>query len=154
MDPTAVTERYFASIRARDLDALVHIYADDASFTLPNGKQFAGVAAIRELHRSVFAAGGPVPTPVARVVGHHSIAVEIEARLPDGSVRHTANFYELNAQGRIQRLSVYCKSLIDKPGPSPQPATDTVSNADPARAMALCEKQKARSRGLGVFTNV
>jgi hypothetical protein len=44
------------------------------------------------------------------IVGDAAIAVEIEARLPDGSSRRTANFYHLNSQGRIQRLSVYMRS--------------------------------------------
>jgi hypothetical protein len=35
--------------------------------------------------------------------------VEIEARLADGTVRRTANFYYLNAAGRIERLSVYMR---------------------------------------------
>ena len=107
MNPEKVAERYFAGIKARDADSLAALYADDATFTLPNGKQFVGVAAIREMHLGVFAASAPIPTPRAMVVGASSIAVEIEARLPDGTVRRTANFYHLNDAGRIQRLSVY-----------------------------------------------
>ena len=110
MNPSDVTEQYFASIRAKDLDGLIALYAADASFTLPNGREFHGIDAIRELHRSVFASAGPVPTPLATVVGVNCIAVEIEARMPDGSSRRTANFYYLNEAGRIQRLSVYIKS--------------------------------------------
>ncbi len=109
MDPTAVTERYFASVRARDLDGLIALYAEDACFTLPNGRELNGIDAIREMHRSVFGAGAPSPTPLASIAGASSIAVEIEARLPDGTVRRTANFYYLNASGRIQRLSVYMR---------------------------------------------
>jgi len=105
-----VAERYFASIKARDIESLVALYADDATFTLPNGKQFAGVTAIREMHLGVFAASAPIPTPLAMVVGANSVAVEIAARLPDGTTRHTANFYHLNGDGRIQRLSVYMQS--------------------------------------------
>jgi hypothetical protein len=109
MDPTEITERYFASIRARDLEGLIALYAEDACFTLPNGREFNGVDAIREMHRSVFAAGGPNPTPLKSIAGASSIAVEIEARLPDGTARRTANFYYLNAVGRIQGLSVYMR---------------------------------------------
>jgi ketosteroid isomerase-like protein len=110
MNPADVTERYFASVRARDLDGLVALYAEDACFTLPNGREFHGIEAIRELHRSVFAAGGPIPTPLASVTSASSIAVEIEARLLDGTVRRTANFYYLNAVGLIQKLSVYMRN--------------------------------------------
>jgi len=109
MNPVDITERYFASIRARDLDGLAALYAEDACFTLPNGREFYGIDAIREMHRGVFAAGAPSPTPLASIAGTSSIAVEIEARLPDGTVRRTANFYYLNAAGRIQRLSVYIR---------------------------------------------
>jgi hypothetical protein len=35
--------------------------------------------------------------------------VEIEARLPDGTTRNTANFYYLNDAGKIQRVSVYMR---------------------------------------------
>jgi hypothetical protein len=40
---------------------------------------------------------------------HNDNARGIEARLPDGTVRRTANFYYLNAAARIQRLSVYMR---------------------------------------------
>jgi hypothetical protein len=109
MNPADVTERYFASIRARDLDGLSALYAENARFTLPNGREFNGVDAIREMHRTVFAAGGPIPTPLKSIAGANSIAVEIEARLPDGTVRRTANLYYLDAAGRIQELSVYMR---------------------------------------------
>jgi hypothetical protein len=112
MNPAEVTERYFASIRARDLDSLIALYAEDACFTLPDGRLFNGIDAIREMHRSVFAAGGPSPTPLASIAGANAIAVEIEARLSDGTVRRTANFYYLNAAGRIQGLSVYMRGGV------------------------------------------
>jgi len=108
--PADVAERYFACVRAHDLDGLVALYAEEACFVLPNGHEFNGIDAIREMHRSVFAAGGAIPTPLASIADTRSIAVEIEARLPDGTVRRTANFYYLNAAGRIQRLSVYMRS--------------------------------------------
>jgi hypothetical protein len=109
MKAADVTERYFASVRARDLEGLIALYAEDACFTLPNGREFNGIDAIREMHRSVFAGGGPIPSPLTSIAGASSIAVEIEARLPDGTVRRTANFYYLNTAGRIQRLSVYMR---------------------------------------------
>lgn len=109
MNPQRVIERYFESIRARDIDALSALYADDATFHLPNGNSFAGIAAIRDMHLGVFAAGSPFPNPVSQVIAEASAAVEIEARLADGSIRHTANFFYLNADGRIQRISVYAR---------------------------------------------
>src|SRR5262249_49877975 len=105
-----LADRYFACIRGRDLDGLAALYAADATFILPDGREFTGVAAIRQMHQGVFAAGAPVPTPGPRVTGESGVAVEIAARLPDGTVRHTANFFHLDGEGRIQRLSVYQKS--------------------------------------------
>jgi uncharacterized protein (TIGR02246 family) len=104
-----VVERYFAAIRARDIDGLVALYAEDATAILPNGKEFRGAAAIGEMQRGVFAGAAPMPTVVNKVFAENSAAVEIEARLADGSVRRTANFYQLSAAGRIARLSVYMR---------------------------------------------
>jgi uncharacterized protein (TIGR02246 family) len=105
----SVVERYFAAIRARDIDSLLALYMEDATVTIPNGKEFRGIAAIGEMHRSVFAGAAPTPTVIHKVLGENSAAVEIEARLADGSVRRTANFYQLSAAGRIARLSVYAR---------------------------------------------
>jgi uncharacterized protein (TIGR02246 family) len=110
MNPKDVADRYFAAIRARNIDDLISLYADDATFVLPNGKESKGVAAIRQTHQSVFDAGAPMPMPLVMIVGDAAIAVEIEAQMPDGTSRRTANFYQLNSLGRIQRLSVYMRS--------------------------------------------
>lgn len=109
MPGTDIADRYFACIKAKDIDGLLDLYADEATFTLPNGREFQGKDAIREMHLSVFAAGAPIPTTVMEVVGTDAIAVEIEARLPDGSVRRTANFYQISGDGRIARLGVYMR---------------------------------------------
>jgi len=109
VDPNATVDGYFAAIRAKDIDALMALYAEDASFTLPNGKTASGRAAIQEMHLAVFASGSPFPTPVARIAGSDGIAVEIEAALPDGSVRNTANFYRFNEGGQIHSLNVYMR---------------------------------------------
>lgn len=110
MNPKDVAERYFAAMRARNIDELTALYDEDATFVLPNGKEFKGVAAIREMHQGVFNATAPMPLPQAMIVSEAAIAVEIETRMPDGASRRTANFYYLNSQGRIQRLSVYMRN--------------------------------------------
>jgi 3-hydroxyisobutyrate dehydrogenase-like beta-hydroxyacid dehydrogenase len=106
IDPHAAVDVYFAAVRARDLDAWLALFAEDAMYTLPNGKSFSGKAAIREVQSAVFAAGGPFPTEIARYVGPQGIAVEVEARLPDGTVRNTVNVYRFDDQGRIAELRV------------------------------------------------
>ncbi len=50
----------------------------------------------------LFAAMSPSPTQLAVIAG--------EARLPDGTVRRTANFFHFNGQGRIERLSICSRS--------------------------------------------
>ena len=107
MNVNDIADSYFNCIRSRDVDGLVNLYAEDAVITLPNGSQVAGSSAIRAFQTNVFARGAPYPTPGPRVAGGNAIAVEIEAKLPDGSIRHTANFFYVNDSGRIQRLSVY-----------------------------------------------
>lgn len=108
-DPSTTVDGYFAAIRAKDIDALMALYAEDATFTLPTGKTASGKAAIRETHLGVFAAASPYPTPVARIVGGDAIAVEVEAALPDGSVRQTTNIYRFDEGGKIRSLGVYMR---------------------------------------------
>lgn len=107
--PEAVTERYFAAIRARDLDAFVALFAQDAVYTMPNGTRLTGHAEIREAQAKVFTHGKPDPHPQGAIVGPDGIAVEIDAHLPDGSVRHTVNVYRLDEAGLIRTLSVYMR---------------------------------------------
>jgi hypothetical protein len=112
MNIETVIDSYFAAMRTRDIDAGKALYAEDAVFCLPDGREFAGAEAIGAMHAHVFTAGAPVPFPGLRIVAEHAAAVEIEARLPDGSVRHTTNHYTLNEAGKISRLNVYIKASL------------------------------------------
>jgi hypothetical protein len=107
MNPTDLSDRYFAHMRSRDIDGLASLFTEQAVMILPDGREVAGLAALRGMYQHIFAAGAPSPTPLATIAGASGVATEIEARLPDGTVRHTANFFHLDAQGRIARLSVY-----------------------------------------------
>jgi hypothetical protein len=109
MSPDEVADRYFEVVRTRDIDGLIALYADDAVITLPNGTRVVGADAIRTFQTDVYERGAPYPTPGPCVVGASEIAVEIKAKLPDGSVRSTANFFYLDDAGRILRLSVYAQ---------------------------------------------
>lgn len=108
-DPGDTVDAYFAAIRAKDLDALMALYAEDAAFTLPSGQQAVGKDAIRSTHAAVFSSGSPVPAPGTRFVGAQGIAVEVEATLPDGSIRHTTNHYRFDETGLIRSLGVYMR---------------------------------------------
>ena len=108
-DRGAVVDAYFAAVRARDIDAWLALFAEDATYALPNGAVYQGKAAIREFQAMVFASGSPFPHPRGRFVGAEGIAVEIEAELPDGSVRHTTNHYRFDDAGKIRSLTVYMR---------------------------------------------
>jgi ketosteroid isomerase-like protein len=109
VDKHELVDRYFASIRSQDLDGLIAFYAEGATLTLPDGRELAGVAAIRAMYSSLFAAQAPSPRPIAVIAGEHGVAAEIEATLPNGTVRRTANFFHLESDGRIKRLNIYAR---------------------------------------------
>jgi hypothetical protein len=106
LNPTELAERYFECMRGRDLDGLCALFADNAVVVLPDGRELAGLAAIRGMYQHIFATGAPTPAPQATIGGANGVAVEIETRLGDGSSRRTANFFHLEG-GRIARLSIY-----------------------------------------------
>jgi len=107
MTPTDLAHSYFEAMRARDLEAVVGLFADDAVMVLPDGHEVVGRADLRALYTRIFATSAPTPAPVAIIVTPACAAVEIETRLGDGSLRRTANFFHLDGAGRIVRLSVY-----------------------------------------------
>lgn len=102
-------EAYLAAVRARDLDAFVSLFAEGATYTVPNGRTMTGPAEIREFQTMVFNAGQPFPTPTGWIVASDAVAVEVDAALPDGSVRQTTNHYRFDETGRITSLNVYAK---------------------------------------------
>ena len=109
-DPCATVDAYFAAVRAKDLEAWLSLFAEDATYTLPNGNVYEGKAAIHQIQQAVFASGAPFPTPTGRITGSEGIAVEVEAALPDGTVRRTTNIYRFNEDGKIRSLGVYMRS--------------------------------------------
>jgi len=110
-NPGATVDAYFAAVRAKDIDAWIALFTDDATYILPNGTLYAGKPAIREIQTMVFASGAPFPTPVGRITGREGIAVEVEAALPDGSVRRTTNVYRFDDTGKICSLNIYMRGV-------------------------------------------
>jgi 3-hydroxyisobutyrate dehydrogenase-like beta-hydroxyacid dehydrogenase len=108
-DPNATVDVYFSAVRAKDIDAWMALFAEDATYALPNGQLFQGKSAIREFQQMVFKSGSPSPNPGARFISPDGVAVEIEAQLPDGSMRHTANHYRFDETGKIWSLTVYMR---------------------------------------------
>ena len=108
-DPVDTVDRYFAAISSQDLDGLMALYSDTATFTLPHGTTVSGKESVRGLHHKVFEAGAPTPKPSEKFIGRQGIAVEVEAHLPDGSVRYTTNHYRFDELGKIASLGVYAR---------------------------------------------
>lgn len=104
-----LANRYFSSVKNRDLDSLCALYIADAELVLPDGRELFGVTAIREMYSGLFASQAPSPTPVHVVVGDGAVAAELEIRLPNGDIRRTANFFSLDSAGLIKRLSIYSR---------------------------------------------
>jgi ketosteroid isomerase-like protein len=107
MDLGAQVDRYFAHVRGRDTEGLAALFADDAVMVLPDGRAVEGIPALSQMYSHMFSGVAPTPSAQAIVLGTSSAAVEIEARLDDGIVRNTANFFHFDDDGRIARLSVY-----------------------------------------------
>lgn len=110
MNLDEVIDSYFAAIRAKDIESLMALYGENAIFSLPNGREYIGKDSIRAMQLSVFAASAPQPSLGRMIIAQSAAAVEVEARLPDGSVRHTTNHYYLNKAGEVERLTVYVKT--------------------------------------------
>lgn len=108
MQSVQVVDRYFCSVRARDIDAFMALFADDAVFITPDGRSHVGAHAIREMEKAVFAADNPpTPAPGHVIADEFSAAVEVEVRLPNGLIHRMGSFFQFNHSGSIQRLSIY-----------------------------------------------
>ena len=91
---TAILERYqhwMRSIRARDLDAILDLYADDATYMPPGKPAFSGKQALREIWASYLQRDGFVanyfPTihlsaagDMAYDIGRYQISMKKEGR--------------------------------------------------------------------------
>ena len=110
MDTVELTQRYFKSVRERDIDAFMALFEPDAVMDMPDGRQIVGWDAIRESELHVFSsANPPTPTPAAHIAGEDCIAVEIEIATADGVRRRMGSFFYFSANSRIRRLSIYRK---------------------------------------------
>lgn len=107
MNTENLARSYYRRVNAKDIEGLLGLFADDASFVLPDGRTVAGMDAIRTMYEGVFAHGGPQPQPVAFVPGENSVAAEIEVHLADGTVRQMASFFQVDNQGKFTSVGVY-----------------------------------------------
>lgn len=109
LEHTRLVEHYFAGMNARDVDAVVALFDVDAVLGLPDGREFSGVEAIRGWFTSLFVLQAPSPKPSVVIAAAGGVATEIDVKLPDGRTRRTANFFHVNAAGRIARLTTYAR---------------------------------------------
>lgn len=108
-DPNATVDAYFAAVRAKNIEAFVALFAENGTFSPPNGTVLAGHLAIREFQTMVFGSSSPFPTPGTRLIAPEGIAVEVAAQLPDGTMRQTTNHYRFDESGKIASLTVYMR---------------------------------------------
>ena len=102
-----IADLYFQHIRERNLAGMLALFAKDATFVMPDGRSFAGEAAVHAWFSKLFATQTLSPRILATVASESAFAVEIENDLPDGTKRNTANFFHLNQAGLIEHLRVY-----------------------------------------------
>ena len=98
---------YYAAINAKDLDGVCALFTPDAVFSLYDGRQVAGLEAIRAMYVNVFAAGGPQPQPTVIVPAQTHVAAEVTVTLANGQALNMASFFALADDGRFRSVAVY-----------------------------------------------
>lgn len=107
MNTEHLARTYYRKVNAKDLEGLLSLFAEDAVFTLPDARQVAGLAAIRQMYERVFALGGPQPQPIRFIAAEHGVAAEIEVHLADGTVRQMASFFQVGGDEKFTAVGVY-----------------------------------------------
>ncbi len=112
MNTEHLARTYYRKVNAKDLEGLLALFADDAVFILPDGRQVSGVAEIRQMYERVFAHGGPQPQPVSFVAADHGVAAEVQVHLSDGTVRRMASFFQAGADEKFTSVGVYQRNTV------------------------------------------
>jgi len=102
-----IADRYFAAMRAQDLDALLALFDEAAVIVWPDGRAIEGKAAIREIYARMFQNPSNNPAPRTLMSGPDSFAVQVDSRLPDGTARRTINVFRRAPNGLIARMDSY-----------------------------------------------
>jgi hypothetical protein len=107
-DPASVIRRHVEAFNARDLEALIACFSDDASW-ITGTDSFHGVAALGDLFAAAFAKLSPRLTILTLVAEGDRVACELrEDFAVEGSLRidHIAGFYVV-PDGRITAAKIY-----------------------------------------------
>ena len=102
-----IAERYFAAMRAQNLDALLEVFDEAGVIVWPDGRRIESKTAIRETYARLFEHPSNNPSPGALMIGPESFAVEVASRFASGETRRTCNVFRLAANGRIARMDSY-----------------------------------------------
>jgi hypothetical protein len=105
--PQNIAERYFAAMRAQDVEALAALFSADGVIIWPDGRRIEGVQAIRATYAAMFQHPSNNPAPGPLMIGPDRFAAEVHSRLPDGGERRTINVFETGADGLVTRMSSY-----------------------------------------------
>jgi ketosteroid isomerase-like protein len=111
----AAPYRYFEAIDARDLEATMAQYADDAvEIVIPENVTFRGGDEIRRMYVEFFASSQTGRHEIKNVVvdeEHGKVATEqtYVGESTDGRQHdmYNCNFFEFNADGKVQRVIIW-----------------------------------------------
>jgi hypothetical protein len=110
MNSQDVANRYFAAMRAQDLETLVAVFEADGVIVWPDGQSFEGTAAIRAAYAAMFTGPSNSPSPGPLMLAPDRFSTEVHSRFPDGSERRTVNVFRVGENGLIARMDSYRQS--------------------------------------------
>ena len=102
-----LADRYFAAMRAQDLDALLSVFDQAGVIVWPDGRAIEGKPAIREVYARLFQNPSNNPAPGALMIGPESFAVEVTSRFDNGETRRTINVFRLAPNRLVARMDSY-----------------------------------------------
>ncbi|WP_340589014.1 nuclear transport factor 2 family protein [Erythrobacter alti] len=107
MSAEHLARTYYRNINAKDLEGVLALFSDNATFNLPDGRVVVGKDNLRDMYTHVFAQGGPQPRPVNIVATDTDAAVQVEVTLSDGTTLHMASFFAMDSADTFDAVSVY-----------------------------------------------
>lgn len=107
MTAESLARKYYRFINAKDVDGVLSVLSDNATFLLPDGREVSGKDALRRMYTHVFAAGGPQPQPVRIVASESDAAVQVEVALADGRILQMASFFTMGPDETFEAVAVY-----------------------------------------------
>ena len=102
-----IADRYFAAMRAQDLEALLAVFDEAGIIVWPDGRRIEGKAAIRDTYSRLFEHPSNNPALGTLMLGPESFACEVASRFDSGETRRTTNVFRLTANGLIARMDSY-----------------------------------------------